>query len=133
MQDCLWDLSLRGNRLLKLSCMSEALRPLTLRLRMSDLAACLNCCRTAWKRQRLVVVLDDSKRPIGEIGNIERMIPELESLSEVAIRALDPHEVSSLTDLRRRAERRGARFVVDFCLDNQTNAFAVLDGNPPAP
>jgi hypothetical protein len=102
----------------------------------SNLAACLNCCRTAWKLQRLVVVLADSKRPIGEIGNIERMIPELESLSEVAIRtkrALDPHEVSSLTDLRRRAERRGARFVVDFCLDNQTNAFAVLDGNPPAP
>ena len=40
---------------------------------------------------------------------------------------LDPHEVSSLTELRSAAERRGARFLVDFCLDNQADAFAVLD------
>ena len=78
----------------------------------------------------LTVVLDNSRYPVGEIGDIARTIPQLERLFEVAIRtkrALDPHEVSSLTELRRAAERRGARFVVDFCLDNQANAFAVLD------
>jgi hypothetical protein len=57
----------------------------------------------------LAVVLDDSKLPVGEIGEIERTIPQLESLSEVAIRtkrALDPHEVSSLAELRRGTTRQ---------------------------
>jgi polysaccharide pyruvyl transferase WcaK-like protein len=78
----------------------------------------------------LAVVLRDAQRLTGEIGDVIRTIPLLERLSEVSIRtkrALDTNEISSITKFYRAAERRGVRFFVDFWLDNQANAFAVLD------